>query len=69
MSIEKDEEDPLTKSTFTGHRGNRSQPRCTKSEPQESGILETKGGASFKNVEIAMLSLQKNWEGQLEKEA
>ena len=56
MFIENDEEDPSARPTFTGHRGKR----CTKSEPQESAILETKGGANFKNVEIAMSSLRKN---------
>lgn len=54
--------------TFIGNTGKRSQQRHTEREPQESVILEDKGGASFENVAGAVSSLQKDKEDQLEKE-
>lgn len=48
---------------FTGNIGKRSQPKHTERETQE-----TKGGASFKNVEIAVADLSKDKEYHLEKE-
>lgn len=35
---------------YRKHRKKRSQQRHTEREPQESGILEDKGGTSFENV-------------------
>lgn len=66
MSKEKHREDLRPCQIHRKHRKKESAKEHR--ETQDSGVLETKGGASFKNVETAVSDLRKDKEYQLEKE-